>query len=183
VCSSDLHYGVEALCDSSNENAEIFLGYAGALVAEVETRAIRHRSLTLSADVQQSVLSERARANINGWTFSHANKVRSLIGRMAADCVVKSLEPNASLNAGANAIGILESDFENIPPDDDLLLVLKHALANGAITIERNYGQGSKQWCLIELTGTVSLAYGLTFLRGGFIPKKVQYLREAVADA
>jgi hypothetical protein len=178
-----LHFGIEALCDASNENAEIFLNYAGALVAEVETRAIRRRSLMLSADVQQTVLGEKARAIIDGWPFAQADKVRQLVRKIAADCVEKSLEPNASLDAGANAVAILESDFESIPADDELLLVLKHALANGAITIERNYGQGGKLWCLIELTGTVCLAYGLTFLRGGFLPKKVKYLREAIVDA
>ena len=178
-----MHFGVEALCDASNENAEVFLGYAGVLVAEVETRAIRRRKLALSPKTQQTVLSNRAHEIIKGWTFAHADDVRSLIHRIAFDCVEKSLEPNASLCAGANTIAILESEFEEILPDDDLLLVLKYALANGAITIERNYGQGSKLWCLIELTGTVCLAHGLTFNRGGFLPRKVEYLREALAHA
>src|SRR3546814_16495109 len=38
-----LHYGVDDVCDASNENAEIFLQFAGALVANVETRAIRNK--------------------------------------------------------------------------------------------------------------------------------------------
>ncbi len=178
-----MHFGIEALCDASNENAEVFLGYAGALVAEVETRAIRRRSLALSPETQQTVLTERARSIIDGWTFAHADVVKSLVRKMALDCAAKSLEPNAPLDAGANAVGILESEFEEISPDDDLLLILKHALANGAISIERNYGQGGKLWCLIELTGTVCLAHGLTFNRGGFLPRKVDYFREAVSDA
>ncbi len=178
-----LHYGIEALCDASNENAEVFLRYAGALVSEVETRAIRRKSLTLTADVQQCVLTKTACANIEGWAFPHASRVRALTNRIANDCVKKSLEPNASLDAGANAVAILEDEFEKIPHEDELLFVLKHALANGAVTIERNYGQGGKRWFLIELTGTVCLAHGLTLLRGGFLPKTVQYLRKALANA
>ena len=153
------------------------------MVAEVETRAIRRRRLALSAETQQTVLNERARAVIDSWTFPHADQVRMLIRKMATDCIEKSLEPNASLKAGANAVAIQESDFEAIPADDELLLILKHALANGAITIERNHGQGSKLWCRIELTGTVCLAHGLTLNRGGFLPRKTSYLREAIADA
>jgi hypothetical protein len=61
-----------------------------------------------------------------------------------------------------------------------VLLVLKQAVAHGAITIERNYGQGSKKWCLIELTGTVSLAKGLTMIRGGFVKKKIAFFEDAI---
>ena len=51
---------------------------------------------------------------------------------------------------------------EMLTQDGQVALVLKHALANGAINVLRRYGQGSKSWCLIELAGTVCLAYGLT---------------------
>src|SRR3546814_19240034 len=36
--SRPLHYGVEALCDASNANAEIFLQFDGALVTRIETQ-------------------------------------------------------------------------------------------------------------------------------------------------
>ena len=82
-----------------------------------------------------------------------------------------------------NAIAILEEEMEGLSLEDELGAVLKHAIANGAITIERNYGQGGKLWALIELTGTVSLVYGLTFNRGGFLPKKTDYLRQVTGLA
>src|SRR3546814_16682296 len=66
--------------------------------------------------------------------------------------------------------------------EDDLSLVLKHAIANGAINVQREYGQGGKSWSLIELTGTVCLVHGLTFKRGGFLEKNVDYLRESAAS-
>ena len=113
------------------------------------------------------------------WAFPHAQRVRQMVDSMGADCRAESLLPNAPLGAGANAIGILEEEMEAMSFDDELGSVLKYAIAHGAITIERNYGQGGKLWALVELTGTVGLVYGLTFNRGGFLPQKIDYLRKA----
>ncbi len=108
-----------------------------------------------------------------------------MVDAIGRDCQSESLLPNAPLGAGANAIAILEEEMEALSFDDELGSVLKHAISNGAITIERNYGQGSALRALIELTGIVSLVYGLTFNRGGFLPKKIDYLRlvTGLADA
>lgn len=180
-----LHYGVDDVCDASNENAEVFLQFAGALVANIETRAIRNSTLPLPARDQQSILIEKAKSIMNGWAFPYAQRVRNMVDAIGRECLDESLLPNAPLDAGANAIAILEEEMEVLSFDDELGAVLKHAIANGAITIERNYGQGGKLWALIELTGTVGLVYGLTFNRGGFLPKKPGYLRQVMglADA
>lgn len=174
------HYGVDSVCDASNENAEVFLQFAGALVANIETRAIRNNPLPLPARDQQSILTDKAKGIMGDWSFPHAQRVRLMVDAIGRDCQAESLLPNAPLGAGANAIGILEEEMEALSFDDELGTVLKYAIANGAITIERNYGQGSKFWALIELTGTVNLVYGLTFNRGGFLPKKVEYLRQMI---
>lgn len=173
-----LHYGVDDVCDASNENAEIFLQFAGALVANVETRAIRNNPLALPARDQQSILIDKAKSIMDAWAFPHAQRVREMVDAIGVDCRAESLLPNAPLGAGANAIAILEDEMENLSFDDELGSVLKYAIANGAITIERNYGQGGKFWALIELTGTVGLVYGLTFNKGGFLPQKIDYLRK-----
>ena len=178
-----LHYGVDEVCDASNENAEVFLGYAGELVGEVETRAIRRRPLELEPTIQQRVLAGRARRTVEQWAFPQATRVRSLTNAIGQACVARSLEPNAPLGAGANAVAVLEEEFGKLQSDDVVLLVLKHAVASGAVTIERDYGQGGRLWCLIELTGTVALVHGLTFIRGGFIPVKERFLREAIENA
>ncbi|HYD64163.1 hypothetical protein [Azospirillum sp.] len=172
------HYGVDDVCDASNENAEVFLQLAGALVANIETRAIRNNSLPLPARDQQSILIDKAKGIMDAWSFPHAQRVRLMVDAMGKDCQERSRLPNAPLDDGANAIGILEEEMEALSFDDELGTVLKYAIANGAITIERNYGQGGKSWALIELTGTVNLVYGLTFNRGGFLPKKIDYLRQ-----
>lgn len=172
-----LHYGVDAICDASNENAEVFLQFAGELVANIETRAIRNNTLPLPARSQQSILTKKARAMMDAWAFPYAQRVRDLVDAMGRECREESLLPNAPLGPGANAIAVLEEEMETLSTDDEVGSVLKHAIANGAVTIERNYGQGGKQWALIELTGTVNLAYGLTFNRGGFLPKNLDYIR------
>ena len=173
------HYGIDDICDASNENAEIFLQFAGALVANIETRAIRNEELPLPPRTQQSVLATKARSIMDGWAFPQASRVRAMVDRIGRDCLAESLLPNAPLGAGANAIGILEEEMQELSLDGELGAVLKHAIANGAITIERDYGQGGKSWALIELTGTVNLVHGLTFNRGGFLEEGVGYLRDA----
>lgn len=174
-----LHYGLDNLCDASNENAELFLQLAGALVARMETRAIRGQSPVLLASVQQAVLTDKAKDIMMGWAFPFARRVRALVDGIAKDCRQVSLAENARLAAGANAIGVPDAEIEKlIHSDDELALVLKYAIAHKAIEIQRDYGQGGKQWCLIELSGVVCLAHGLTLRRGGFLERDLDYLRE-----
>jgi hypothetical protein len=178
-----LHYGVDDVCDASNENAEIFLQFAGALVANIETRAIRNNPLPLPAREQQAILVDKARSIMDGWAFPHAQRVRDMVDVIGRECRDESNLLNAPLGAGASAIAILEDEMGDLLQDDELGSVLKQAIANGAITIERNYGQGGKLWALVELTGTVGLVYGLTFNRGGFLPRSIAYLRHAAGLA
>lgn len=173
-----LHYGLENLCDASNENAEMFLQLAGALVTRMESRAIRGTSPVLPAATQQAALTGKAQDIMMGWAFPFARRVRGLVDSIAVDCRKVSLVENARLGPGANAIGVPDEEIERlINADDELALVLKYAIAHKAIEIQRDYGQGSKSWCLIELSGIVCLAHGLTLKRGGFIEANLDYIR------
>ena len=137
------HYGFDTVCDASNENAELFLQLAGALVARMETQAIRGRSLALLASAQQDVLRAKAAEIMDGWAFPFARRVRALVDHIGHECREVSLTPNARLGYGANAIGILEDEIaELLSSGDELALVLKYAVAHGAIDVERDYGQG-----------------------------------------
>lgn len=168
------HFGLEDLCDASNENAEVFLQLAGALVERMETKAIRNQDPALTPAQQQSALREKSKEMIEAWRFPFARKVRALVDRFAQDCRDVSTEANASLGAGANAIGVLEAEMKNLlGGESEPALVLKYAIAYGAIVAIRNYGQGGKIWCLLELSGPVCLAYGLTLNRGGFLERSV----------
>ena len=184
--SRPLHYGINALCNASNENAELFLQYAGAMVAQIETRAIRGQDLPLKAAAQEAALVKKARSMMDGWAFPYAQSVRLMVDAIGQDCLEESLKPNAPLGAGANAIGIPEDDMKRLLSSEDedereLRMVLKHAIANGAIKVRREYNQGGKCWSLIGLTGSGCLVHGLTFKRGGFLEKNLEYLREAAA--
>src|SRR3546814_1197449 len=105
---------------------------------------------------------------MTGGAFPFARHVRNLVDGIGRDCREVSLAENARLAAGANAIGVPEAEIEALlDSDDELALVLKYAIAHKAIEIQRDYGQGGKQWCLIELSGIVCLDHGLTLRRGG----------------
>ena len=168
------HYGMDDLCDASNENAELFLQLAGALVARAETRVIRGLDLALAPEQQQRALRAKAEEMIDEWKFPFAQKVRGLVDHLAADCLEVSALPNARLGAGANAIAVPEAEMDGFLKDGgELVLVLKSALAYGVIVPVRHYGQGGKDWCLFELSGPVCLRHGLTLKRGGFLERRV----------
>lgn len=171
------HFGLEDLCDASNENAEIFLQLAGALVARMETKAIRNEDPALTPSMQQSALADKASEIVDGWSFPFSRTIRQLVDRIAKDCLKVSGEANASLGAGANAIAVPESEMkELLGSESELTYALKYAIAYAAIVAVRDYGQGGRLWCLLELSGPVCLKYGLTLKRGGFLERHVSDL-------
>lgn len=179
-----LHYGLDTVCDASNENAELFLQLAGGLVERMETRAIRNQDPALSAAQQQSVLRERGEDVIEGWAFPYVRKVRMLVDAIARACQDVSLRPNAHLGAGANAVGIIESDLDLLlAGGTELAEVMKYAIAYSGLVAVRDYGQGGKQWCLLELPGPACLKFGLTLKRGGFLEWRIDQLADIVAQA
>jgi hypothetical protein len=171
------HYGLGDLCDASNENAEIFLQLAGALVARMETKAIRNEDPALTPAMQQSALAHKAREIVDAWSFPFSRAITELVERIAKDCIEVSGEANASLGAGANAIAVPESEMkELLRSGSELAYALKYAIAYAAIVAVRDYGQGGKLWCLLELSGPICLKYGLTLNRGGFLERHVSDL-------
>ncbi|HEX7944062.1 MAG TPA: hypothetical protein VF495_05315, partial [Phenylobacterium sp.] len=177
-------YGIDTLCDASSENAEQFLQLASRLVSQSETQLIRAKPPTLRSGVQDRLLRERAAEMVRAWDFPHAPLVRRVAERIAAECVTKSLEGNASLGGGANAIGIPQEDFEAIPQTHpDLARVLQFGVAYNAFILVPNHGTKKRLWCLIELGGVLLLHHGLTLKRGGFLERRtedlVRYLGEA----
>lgn len=175
------HFGLDDVSDSANENAELFLQLAGALVDRMEIKAIRNQDPALTPQQQQQILQAKSKEIIAGWAFPFVRKVRGLVERIALECQEVSLEPNAPLGPGANAIAILDAELDALlRREDETALVLKYAQAYGAIVAVRGYGQGGKSWCLLELAGPVCLAYGLTLRRGGFLERRSEQLVELV---
>jgi len=165
-------YGIDNLCDAGSENAEQFLQLTSRLVSQLETRIIRGGGVMMSVRDQDKLLRERATQMIGEWDFPHHQSVKTLADHIAAECVTKSMEPNASLGGGAVAYGILQSEFEKwIAKNPDLAQVLKFGIAYNAFIIKPNHGTKKQFWCLLELSGILRLHYGLTLKNGGFLER------------
>jgi hypothetical protein len=171
------YYGMDTLCDAGTENAEQFLQFAGRLVATTETQIIRGGSASLTADTQHRLLVKRSGEIVQAWDFPHHRQVRRLGDAIAGECVQRTMEPNASLGGGANAIGILAEEYEELPTRyPELARVIQFGVAYNAFVLVRDHGTKKKVWCLIELGGALSLQHGLTLRRGGFIERTARDL-------
>ncbi|KPV54935.1 hypothetical protein SE17_00730 [Kouleothrix aurantiaca] len=164
------YVGIDAVCDASSENAEQFLRLAAILVAEASTQLIRGRSPSLNARTQNLLLRQRAGEILDVWDFPQCKLVRHLVGGIATQCLSTSLEPNAWLGSGANAYGIRQLEFDELPEKyPQLAQVLHYAIAYNAVTLIPHYQCKDQEWCLLELGGMVILHHGLTLFRGGFL--------------
>lgn len=171
------YFGLDTLCDAGSENAEQFLHLAATLVEAIATRIIRSREVLLDARVQNDLLREKATEIMRRWNFPECQRVARLVERIATLCKKKSLQPNAWLGAGANAYGILQTDFQDVAGDNpDLARVIQFGLAYNAFTLVPRYPCKGRTWCLLELGGIPVLKYGLTLRRGGFIEGSVPEL-------
>jgi hypothetical protein len=171
-------FGIDTLCDASSENAEQFLQLAARLVSQAETQLVRRgRDAMLASGVQHKMLRERASEMVREWDFPQFQLVRRLADGLAAECLKKSLEGNASLGGGATAFGIPQDEFDAIPDSHPhLARVLQCGVAYNAFVLVPNHGTKKRLWCLIELGGILLLHHGLTLKRGGFLERRTDDL-------
>jgi hypothetical protein len=166
------YFSIDTLCDASSENAEQFLHLASPLVSHSETQLIRGRQAALRSRTQHQLLRDRALRMIEEWDFPHFKLVRRLVDRMGAELVEKTLEGNAPLGGGANAVGVPQEDFDSIPDrHPELARVLQFGVAYNAFSLVPDHSTKKRLWCLIEVGGVVALHLGLSLRRGGFIER------------
>lgn len=168
------YFGFDMLCDSASENAEQLLQLSAILVDQAETNCIRRKPATLTARDQHRLLRRRAEAMIKEWDYPFVPEVRRLCDGLAAQCIEKSLEPNASLGGGATAFGVPQEEFEQIPKADPRLArILQFGSAYNAFTLVPNKSVKNRLWCLIDLGGPYRLKSGLTLRYGNFVERSV----------
>jgi hypothetical protein len=168
--------GINDLCDASSDNAEQFLNLTGSLVDELMNQLSRPRPRRLlSATRQNQLLRQRAKQDVDNWNFPHHLRVRMVVETLGERCKATTLEPNGWLRP--NAYGIPNEEFRTIATTHpELARILQFGSAYNVWSLRPNYGQGYTRWCLIELGGVVTLKYGLSLRRGGFLEGNVTEL-------
>ncbi|MES2972365.1 MAG: ATP-binding protein [Pseudomonadota bacterium] len=174
------YYGFDRLAEAANENIEQFVTLASVLVDNLETQIIRGRPPRIDARHQHKLLREHARNLIAEWDFPYAPRVRKLVSFIAERCLDITLRPNAPLDDGANAYGVLIGELTNLDPQDDIARVIHYALAYQALVLVEPYDCKGKTWGLLELGGVAIIAHGLPFSRGGFAEGTIAQLRSAM---
>jgi hypothetical protein len=178
------YFTIDTVCDASSENAEQFLHLASPLVSHSETQIIRGRPPTLRGRMQHQLLRERATRMLEEWDFPHHRLVRRLADHIGRELIEKTLEPNASLGSGANAVGIPQEDFESVPDRyPELARVLQFGIAYNIFTLVPDHSTKRRLWCLIEVGGVLALHYGLSLRRGGFIERRSEDLARVLSEA
>lgn len=177
------YYGFDYLADAANENIEQFVTLASVLVDQLETQAIRGKTLRLDARQQHKAVQMHAVKLVEQWDFPYAPKVRRLVEFIADRCIDLTLRPNAPLGDGANAYGVSIAELVSLDSNEELAQVLHYAIAYQAIVLIEPYECKGKTWALLELGGVPIIANGLTLNRGGFAEGTVAQLKTALEGA
>lgn len=176
------YYGVDVAADGGSGNIEQFLRIADVLVSDLETKLVRRKqNIHLTAEEQHKIITTIASKEIDRWGFPMHREVRQIVNFIGEAALNVSLMPNAYLNHGANAYGVLLKDFEKAVEKNKLLsMALHYGVAYNALTISPGYHCKGEVWTLIQLGGFPIIKHGLPFAKGGFVEGGMQTLIESV---
>lgn len=176
------YYGVDAVADSGNGNIEQFLRTADELVRELEAKLIRKKQkIHLTAEEQHRIIRETAIYTMEHWDFPLHRQVIQLVDFIGNKAKEASLLPNAYLDQGANAYGVLRDDFDSIMTQNrQLAIAIHYGIAYNAISINPGYHCKNQVWTLIQLGGYPIIKYGLPFNRGGFVEGTMKSIYNSV---
>ncbi|WP_250628392.1 hypothetical protein [Pinirhizobacter soli] len=174
--------GLDVVADLGTENVETFLQLAWELVRLLETQEVIRgdRSTSLTVKQQHEALAKVGQRIVSEWSFPHAVSVRRLVDGISDLCLKRSLEPNAPLGGGANAVGIEQVAFSKIMDYPKLAEALRFGLGYNAFTLIPGRKTKGKLWTILELGGPIIAFKGLTPRRGGFVPVPLKTLVEMV---
>ena len=177
------YYGMDKLADASNNNIEQFIRLSGVLVEQLLARTVLGKKPELTAKSQHEALVGQANKIMAEWDFPYHLMVKKLINEIADRCVTKTLEPNAPLEGGANAIGVPQADLQKIlARSERLTRVLHFAFAYKALIFVPEYSCKGKAWCLLELGAIPCISHNLTLRRGGFIEGSLSDLNDWIGE-
>ena len=169
------------MASASSENPETFLRLCDNYVDFIQNLLIKQRRPSISAATQHSLLVKGAKISLEQWAFPECASVSKMIDWIGNACLKRTLERNAPLGPGANAFGILQSDFDSLETNyPSLAETLKFAVSYNAITFLPEYDCKGKTWCLLELGGVSIVEKGLTFMRGGFVEGTAEDLANSI---
>lgn len=176
------YYGIEAVADGGSGNIEQFLRIADVLVNELEAKLIRRKpNIHLTAEEQHKIITASANKEIDRWGFPMHREVRQIVNFIGEAALNASMVPNAYLDHGANAYGVLLTDFEKvIGKSKQLSMALHYGVAYNALSISPGYHCKNEVWTLIQLGGFPIIKHGLPFTKGGFVEGGMQTLYDAV---
>lgn len=176
------YYGVEAVANSGNGNIEQFLRTADELVRNLEAKLIRKKQkIHLTAEEQHRIIRETAIRTMEHWDFPMYRYVVQIVDFIGNKAKEVSLLPNAYLDQGANAYGVLRDDFDGMMSRNRQLATAVHyGIAYNAISITPGYHCKNQVWTLIQLGGYPIIKYGLPFNKGGFVEGGMQSLYDSV---
>lgn len=183
-----IYFGREAIADVSSFNVEQYLAVGGELFEEISAKIqfLRDNPMPLSADRQDSIIREVAKARWNDLTrrLPNGRDARTLLEGIGAFCQAQTFRDTASYVPGVTGIAITMQDRETLidTPDDKikhlrgLRDVLTTLVAHNLLVPRLDHSNKNKKFVVFYLNRLLCVHFGLPLGYGGWREKKIKDL-------